>query len=164
MISLIVIRDSGFLSNIILIKSRHSGLISLTYFASNFNSCFIMNFLSSSLVAATNGTSPVINPKSIIPMLQTSIAGLDWVWPNKSSGDIYFNEPAFTFSGLIPDVEPKIPKSTNLRSKSKSLTPFLPPDSIGWVQSGLRESKIFWNLRSLCMILCWWQNSIAERI
>jgi hypothetical protein len=65
-----------------------------------------------------NGTSPKIRPYNIIPRLHISIAGDDYAYPWSSSGDIYFKEPACTFSGLIPDTEPNIPKSTNFNSKS----------------------------------------------
>jgi hypothetical protein len=55
----------------------------------------------------------------MIPMLHTSIAGFDYSCPYNNSGDIYFRDPAFTFSGFKPLVEPNIPKSTNFKSKSK---------------------------------------------
>ena len=54
----------------------------------------------------------------MIPKLQISIFGVDSLCPKTTSGDIYFKEPAFTFSGLLPEVEPKIPKSTIFKSKS----------------------------------------------
>lgn len=37
---------------------------------------------------------------------------------------MYFNEPAWTFSGLMPETEPNIPKSTIFSSKSNSFYVF----------------------------------------
>ena len=82
-----------------------------------------------------------------MPILQTSIAGEDSVWPTNNSGAIYFNDPACTFSGFKPEDEPKIPKSTTLRSMSKSLFLFFEMVlEISCYKSyglGFLESKIF---------------------
>ncbi len=67
------------------------------------------------------GTFPNSRPCKMIPKLHTSMAGEDSMWPIKSSGDMYFKEPAKIFSGLRPDEEPNIPKSTILSSRSNLL-------------------------------------------
>ena len=63
---------------------------------------------------------------SIIPRAQTSIFGVVSVYPFRTSGGMYFKDPAFDFSGLLPRVEPNIPKSTSLSSISNSFVNLLP--------------------------------------
>jgi len=63
----------------------------------------------------------------MMPKLHTSMAGLDSVLPDSNSGDMYFKEPAWTFSGLMPEVDPNIPKSTTLKSISNEFFLLLLP-------------------------------------
>lgn len=122
-ISTIEILLYGFFSNILRIRSFNSGemLECIASFDESKTSYFLMIIcFSSSLTLDLNGTSPKIRPYRINPRLQMSMAGDDCAWPWSNSGDMYFREPACTFSGLIPETEPKMPKSTSFNSKSNS--------------------------------------------
>jgi len=62
------------------------------------------------------GKKPKTIAWSMRPRDQTSILGVDFVWPLRSSGAMNRILPQLTFSILIPAIEPNIPKSTTLRS------------------------------------------------
>lgn len=85
------------------------------------------------------------------PSDQMSIFGVDFVCPASSSGAMKRKLPQLTFSILIPDIEPKMPKSTTLRSTESMIS--LPY----WSYAGSSASITFWNFMSLWMILLLWQ-------
>lgn len=58
-----------------------------------------------------------------MPNAHTSIFGVDSLCPKRTSGGMYFKDPALLFSGLQLLADPKIPKSTIFKSKSKLFTP-----------------------------------------
>jgi hypothetical protein len=125
MISGIVILLFGSFSSIFFTNSLQCGLNLQS--AGNFICCSIIIFFNSSLLDDRKGTYPSNRPYKMIPKLQTSMAGLDSVLPDNNSGDMYFKEPACTFSGLIPEVDPNIPKSTTLKSISNEFFLLLLP-------------------------------------
>jgi len=67
-----------------------------------------------------------------------------------TSGDIYFKLPTLLFSGQVPLLDPKMPKSTILRSILRNYLE-LSLVEIG-EELGMSARRIFWNFISLWII------------
>jgi len=72
------------------------------------------------------------------PMDQTSIFGVEPVFPSRISGAMYFSEPAVLRSTTVPRLEPNMPKSTTLMWMSEVSCPSL----VGRVSMGF-DSRMF---------------------
>lgn len=93
------------------------------------------------LVRPLKGKSPITRVKRIIPIAHISMDGDSFeIWLERTSGDIYLNDPTLIYSKFILVRLPAMPKSTSFMI----VEPYL-------------EIMIFSNFKSLCMSLFLWQ-------